>query len=152
MKRPQKVEQNIEFRQIIEEIISNEKVKEMKKYIQHGKTNCYQHCYEVAYYCFCICKKVRLDYKSATRAAMVHDMFLYDWHNPKSHKRWHGFRHPKIACKIACQEFDLSKKEQDMIKKHMWPLTIIPPKSMEGFILTLVDKYCTIKEFFNKYR
>lgn len=31
MKRPQKVEQDIEFRQIIEEIISNEKVKEMKK-------------------------------------------------------------------------------------------------------------------------
>ena len=30
----------------------------------------------------------------------------------------------------------------------MWPVTISFPKSMEGFILTFVDKYCVILESF----
>ena len=30
----------------------------------------------------------------------------------------------------------------------MWPLTIIPPRFAEGYIVTLVDKYCATKEFF----
>ena len=28
--------------------------------------------------------------------------------------------------------FDLTDKEKDMILRHMWPLTPVPPKSREG--------------------
>ena len=47
--------------------------------------------------------------------------------------------------------FDLNKKEKDIIIKHMWPLTIIPPRYIESFIITLVDKYCALKESYNYY-
>ena len=33
-----------------------------------------------------------------------------------------------------------------MILRHMWPVTIVPPKYKEGFVLTLADKWCATKE------
>ena len=41
---------------------------------------------------------------------------------------------------------DLTEKEQDIILKHMWPVTLILPKYKESFIITFVDKYCAIQE------
>ena len=139
-------ENNKEFQDIIKEIIENETVQEMKKYPQHCDTNCFDHCYNVAYCCYKVTKKFHLDYRSATRAAMLHDLFLYNWREKSDRKGLHAFTHGKLACEIASGLFELNNKEKDMIKKHMWPLTPIPPKSIEGFILTIVDKYCTIKE------
>ncbi len=135
-----------EFDDIIKELILNDTVQDMKNYRQHCDTNCFEHCYSAAYYCYKICKKLKLDYKSATRAAMLHDLFLYDWRDPNSHKRWHAFHHPRTAYENAAKLFDINKKEKDIILKHMWPTTIIPPKYLEGYVLTLVDKYCAIEE------
>ena len=137
-----------EFQLIIKDLIDNETVQEMKKYRQHYETSCFEHCYNVAYYCFLICKKYNLDYVSATRAAMLHDLFLYDWRKRQpDRKGLHAFTHGKTACKNACKIFNLNKKEKDMIIKHMWPVTISFPKSIEGFVLTFVDKYCALSEF-----
>ena len=49
----------------------------MKKYKQHYETSTFDHCYMVSYYCYKVCKKLKLDYKSAARAGMLHDFFLY---------------------------------------------------------------------------
>ena len=38
--------------------------------------------------------------------------------------------------------------EKDIIVKHMWPLTITPPKYKESYILTLMDKFSATKESF----
>lgn len=142
-----------EFQMIIEELITNETVKEMKNYRQHYETTCFDHCYTVAYYCFLICKKYHLDYKSATRAAMLHDLFLYDWRKRQpDRKGLHAFTHGKTACENACKLFNLNAKEKDIIVKHMWPVTIELPKSIEGFVLTFVDKYCALSESFDVFR
>lgn len=138
-----------EFQRIIKELINNGTVQEMKNYRQHYETTCFDHCYMAAYYCYLICKKYHLDYKSATRSAMLHDLFLYDWRvRQPDRKGFHAFTHGKKACENACKLFDLNEKEKDMIIKHMWPVTIEFPKSIEGFILTLVDKYCALSESF----
>ena len=144
---------NEEFQMIIKELINNETVKQMKNFKQHYETTCFEHCYTAAYYCFSICKKYHLDYKSATRAAMLHDLFLYDWRKRQpDRKGLHAFTHGREACKNACQLFDLNEKEKDMIIKHMWPVTIEFPKSIEGFVLTFVDKYCALSEFFDVFK
>ena len=141
--------QDNEFQMIIKDLITNETVQQMKNYRQHYNTSCFDHCYTVAYYCFLICKKYNLDYKSATRAAMLHDLFLYDWRiRQPDRKGFHAFTHGNTSCKNACKLFDLNEKEKDMIIKHMWPITIIFPKSIEGFVLTFVDKYCAMSETF----
>ena len=148
------VDKNIdEFNLLIDDIIKNETVNEMKKYRQHYDTNCFDHCKEVAYQSYKVCKKLHLDYKAVARAGMVHDLFLYDWRvKSAEHKPLHGFRHPRIALNNALKLFDLSKKEQDIILKHMWPLTVVPPRYWESFIVSCVDKYCAIKESINHYR
>ncbi len=34
------------------------------------------------------------------------------------------------------------------ILKHMWPLTIVPPKYKESYIVAGIDKYCALMEIF----
>ena len=50
-----------EFDDIIRNIIENQKVQEMKKYKQHYETSTFDHCYMVSYYCYKVCKKLKLD-------------------------------------------------------------------------------------------
>ena len=69
-----------EFYKSIQDLAEHPVVLEMKKYPQHGKTNCYKHCLRVAYCNYCLCKMFHLDARSAARAGMIHDLFLYDWH------------------------------------------------------------------------
>lgn len=139
-----------EFLSIIEEIINNKTVQQMKNYRQHYETTCFDHCFMVSYFCYIICKKVHLDYIAAARAGMLHDLFLYDWRvRQPGRKGFHAFTHGKLACKNASKLFDLTPKEKNMIITHMWPVTLQIPSSLEGFILTFVDKYCAISETFN---
>jgi uncharacterized protein len=46
----------------------------------------------------------------------------------------------------AVKHFDLNQKERNIILRHMWPLTVIPPKSKEAMIVSMMDKYCTVRE------
>ena len=149
-----KVKDDLEFQNIIKELVENETVLQMKNYRQHYDTNCFEHCHTASYYCYLMCKKFNLDYKSAARGAMLHDLFLYNWRVKQDRKGLHAFTHGKAACENAEKLFELNNIEKDMIIKHMWPVTPIPPRYIESFILTLVDKYCTIEEtiqhFFKK--
>lgn len=144
------IDKDVEFQNIIKELLDNETVQKMKNFRQHYETTCFDHCYTVSYYCYLICKKYNLDYISATRAGMLHDLFLYDWRERQpDRKGLHAFTHGKTACKNACELFDLNEKEKDMIIKHMWPVTVQLPNSLEGLILTFVDKYCAMSESFD---
>ena len=110
------------FFEIIKDIISNETVKQMKNFRQHCNTSCYKHCMQVAYFTQIACKRLKLDYVSATRAAMLHDLFLYDWR--KKYRSielpgLHAFVHPKIALKNASEIFELNDIEKDIIEKHI---------------------------------
>ena len=40
----------------------------MQNFRQHYDTSCYEHCENVAYYSYLICKKLNLDYISVARA------------------------------------------------------------------------------------
>lgn len=78
---------------------------------------------------------------------MLHDLFLYDWRKPRPDgKKLHAFHHPRTALDNASKIFDLNEKEQDIILKHMWPLTVVLPKYKESYIITLTDKYATFLE------
>ena len=143
------IDKDLEFQNIIAELVKNETVQQMKNYKQHYETTCFDHCYTVSYYCYLICKKYKLDYISAARAGMLHDLFLYDWRvKQPNRKGLHAFTHGKTAYENASKLFNLNEKEKDMIIKHMWPVTVELPNSLEGLILTFVDKYCAMSEGF----
>ncbi len=149
-----KAYENIEFYNIVRDLVSHSTVQEMKKYRQHYDTSTYEHCFYVSYISYKICKKLKLDYISTARAAMLHDLFLYDWRNSRKTLHlngYHAFIHPKIALENATKLFNLNEKEKDIIIKHMWPVTIALPKYKESYIVTFVDKYSAIQESFNYY-
>mgnify|MGYP002699785710 FL=1 len=102
----------------------------------------------------CVCSikiarmlRIRYDLRALIRGALLHDYFLYDWHiNDDPNRKLHGFFHPSVALENALKDYELSKKEQDIIKHHMFPLTIIPPMCREAWLVCLADKICAGKE------
>ena len=147
----QKIYSNDEFIQMIDDLLNNDTVKQMKNFRQHYETSCFDHCLIASYYCYLYGKKFNLDYVSCARAAMLHDLFLYDWRKKQDgRKGLHAFTHPKTAYENASKLFDLNEKEKDIILKHMWPVTISFPKYKESYLLTLVDKYCALNESYQE--
>ena len=75
---------------------------------------------------------------------MLHDLFLYDWrgHRKKTGDPVHAMTHPHTALHNAKKYFRLNKLEEEMILKHMFPVTPVPPMHRETWIITLTDKYC----------
>ena len=136
-----------DYMNIVKDIISNEMVQEMKQYRQHYNVSCFDHCLYVSYNLYSLCKKHNLDYESAARAGLVHDLFLYDWRKRENgRKGHHAFTHPKTAYENAKKIFKLNEIETDIILKHMWPVTLGIPKYKETFLMTYVDKYFAYSE------
>lgn len=147
----QKIYSNDEFIQMIDDLLNNDTVKQMKNFRQHYETSCFDHCLIASYYCYLYGKKFNLDYVSCARAAMLHDLFLYDWRKKQDDRKGlHAFTHPKTAYENASKLFALNEKEKDIILKHMWPVTIALPKYKESYLLTLVDKYCALNESYQE--
>lgn len=139
-----------EYKVIVEEILNNKLFKSLKYFNQHGGISRLEHCINVSYIGYLISKKLNWDYVSIARAGLLHDFFLYDWHehdlNKFSIKNCHALTHGKEALKNAESFFELSDKEKEMIESHMWPITIIPPRYAMTYFIGIVDKYCAIME------
>lgn len=139
----------IDFENCISDLLQSNIVCSMEQFKHHCSISCLEHSIHVSYISYKICKFLKLDCNSAARGGLLHDMFLYDWRITKLNRGKHAFVHPYIAFENANVIFCLNKKEKDIIKKHMWPLTIILPKYKESFIVSLVDKYCAFIEIIN---
>lgn len=133
---------------IFDKIVNDYRFKEEKNYIQHGDVSVYDHSINVARSCVSFARKlgVNVDYDALVKGALLHDYFLYDWHDENQCEGLHAFEHPKIARNNAVDDFGLSKKEENMILSHMFPLGSVFPKYKESLILCCVDKYCASKE------
>ena len=130
------------------DILESENFVKTNEFLQHGNITVNKHSIHVAKCSLDITNKLRIkcNQKELIRGALLHDYFLYDWHDKDliHPHRLHGFHHPKKAVINALKEYDLTSREKDIIKKHMWPLTIIPPVCREAWIVTLVDRWCAL--------
>lgn len=131
---------------------ADSKLRRMDKFIQHGNTSCLKHTIAVAYYSVKLAEMMGIRYKKRDliRGALLHDYFLYDWHDGAEGRNIHGFTHPQTALSNADRDFSLTFIERDIIKKHMFPLTIKPPMCREGWIVCMVDKFCSVYETLKK--
>lgn len=142
----------VKFKDLIYDILQNENFKSMKKYVHHGNVSAYTHSVSVAYLCYKyhIAKNPKYDIKEFVRGALLHDYYLYDWHNTGEGHRLHGFRHPFFAYKNAKRDFVVTPLMKDIITHHMFPLTVIPPKSKAAWKVSYFDKVATIRDYKNK--
>jgi len=134
-----------EFMSVARSLIDHPDVQRLADFKHHHYKTRFDHSLEVAWHSFLISQRFSLDYNATVRGALLHDLFFYDW--LREGPRLHGFRHPRISLKNAREVTVLSKKEEDIIIKHMWPLTIIPPRYLESWIVCFVDTYCTMRDY-----
>ncbi|MBQ7774772.1 MAG: HD domain-containing protein, partial [Lachnospiraceae bacterium] len=128
----------------------------MRNYKHHIHGCTYDHSIRVAYLCYRHYQRFHsnVNLNELIRGALLHDYFLYDHHdkNSSGHVNGlvHGFTHSKRALENALRVYpDLTKTEQDMIKRHMFPLTPIPPMTKCGWLVCFYDKVAAIGEYCN---
>ena len=116
--------------------------------IQHGSTTVFAHCVKVACFSLFLANKLHspVNTHALLRGALLHDYFLYDWHEKNAGHRFHGFTHPATALKNAQEDFMLTPVEKDIIARHMFPLCPIPPRCREAWLVCAADKYCALLE------
>lgn len=134
---------------ILTQVNNNSSFKESRKFMQHGSTSICKHSIMVAYKSCRLAEKyhVNVSYEEMIRGALLHDYFLYDWHDKEhKHRRPHGFFHASAALENAVRDFELTEREKDIIKKHMFPLTPALPKYKESWIVCIADKLCSTSE------
>ena len=142
---------DMKFIRIIKKTIKHNNYKKLKNIKHHINSNTYRHSIKVAYLCYHHSTKYNLnvDLMSLIRGALLHDYFLYD--RRKTKKLFHLITHPKTAYKNAILDYEnINKIEKDIILRHMFPLTLIPPKTKEGWLVCFYDKIATITDIFKK--
>lgn len=140
-------ERDKEFFELVGDLYFTEEVQGLKIYPQHSNINRLDHITSVTYMSYAAAKRHGLDAKQTVRGAVLHDLFYYDWHDKAWWHRPHGYKHPRFALKNARMlNRKITPKEENIILRHMFPLTIVPPASREGLVVSLCDKYCATRE------
>ena len=134
------------------DLLSNKDVLRMQDFVQHGKVNTLSHCVEVAKTALHLNSLLNMhaDEKVLVEAGILHDFYLYDWHDASIKVplfKMHGFTHAKKASENAKSLINVDDKTCKAIKSHMWPLNITNfPLSKEAWLLCIADKICAGKE------
>ncbi len=130
------------------DILSSSNMQSERQFMQHGEFSIFEHSVSVACLCLMIATylHIRVNRRALVRGALLHDYFLYDWHVPDKSHRLHGFTHAGRALRNASRDFRLGYIEQNMIRTHMFPLNLTPPKYRESVIICIADKICAAFE------
>ena len=141
-------EERARFEEIARPVLEIPEVARLNEFTHHRKKTRLEHVKEVAYISFICGRRLGLDCEAIVRGALLHDLFFYDWLHEGP--RLHGLRHHNIALENARRITRLSPKEEDIIKKHMWPLTVVPPLYLESLVVSLADTFCSARDYLKR--
>lgn len=136
-----KVIKEIEFNEIISDILKNEEFIELRYENHHGISRL-DHSLSVARLTYDLCHFFKLkNYRDVTRAALLHDFFKNSEVDSNSFNN-----HPKIALANATRNFKLNKRQKNIIEAHMFPAGGVLPKYKESWLVSMCDKTVAIRE------
>ncbi len=134
-----------------DDILKSSRFEKAKNVTHHKKTSVAEHSKKTAEYGTRICQwlerhNVNVNEEDVVRACLLHDIAMTDdrVHSSVSWKK--AYRHPKRGMQIAEEEYKANDVQLNAIRRHMWPICIIPPKSIEGWVVVAADKCCSIWE------
>ena len=138
-----------EIKDVLKELDEQGRMKYTQKYMQHSDISVYKHCISVAYTSVELADRLawNVNRRELIRGALLHDYFLYDWHEKNAGHRFHGFIHAGRALQNARKDFKLTIREENIILRHMFPLNVVPPMCKEAWLVCLADKICASKIF-----
>ena len=131
-----------EFVELTRELLDSEPVRMMGRWKHHGPVTTLDHSLFVAFSTYRVARLLRMDVHAAVRGALLHDLYLYDSRDKSAHPGNQCFDHPRFAARNAAALTPLSDKEQNIILSHMWPLGGALPRSLEAWVVDLVDTVC----------
>lgn len=146
-------EQDEEYMSIIKDILSVDEFRNLEN-IQHHEQTRLNHSLKVSYYAYRAAKKMGLHYDEVARAGLLHDFYLGQVNEQKNIKdRFLLFttKHPQQAVYNSLKYFELTDKEIDIIRSHMFPVDIKIPKYAESWLVSIVDKIVSFNEFGYKF-
>ena len=131
----------VEFNNIVNDIIKNEEFIELKYELHHGLSRL-DHSLSVAHLTYNICNIFNLrNTFSITRAALLHDFF-----KDSEVGKLAFVNHPMVASRNAMNNFNINKMQKNIIESHMFPISKTVPKSIGSHIVSIADKIVAIKE------
>ncbi len=78
---------------------------------------------------------------------LCHDLGILGRYHKFDNSRQCCHQHPIDSVQIARKLVpNLNQRTEKIIRRHMFPLTLLPPTNREGVIVSIADKYCAIKE------
>ncbi|MBR4671861.1 MAG: phosphohydrolase [Bacilli bacterium] len=141
-----KIDNDREYKNIVEDILDHEEFQKTKDINHHG-LNRYDHSIRVSYCSYKLAKLLHIGYEEVARAGLLHDFFLVNNKEMSAKEKINTLvNHPKYAKAYSEKYFTLTDKEKDIITSHMFPIALTVPKYAESWIVNLVDDYITIRE------
>ncbi len=136
------------FQEQLTKLLEQSELLSSEQFIQHGRTSVLEHSIAVARFALQLARSLHIPVHTdqLIRGALLHDYFLYDWHEKDAGHRLHGFTHPNTALRNATKILDLTPIEQNIISRHMFPLTPVPPRYVESILVCIADKVCSTYE------
>ena len=142
---------DLQYMSIVNNILDNDEFVKIRQIEHHGISR-YDHSLKVSYYSYKIATALHLDYEQTAIGGLLHDFFLSPEDRTQKDRLVSVFTHPKQAVEMAKSQFDLTTKEIDMIRSHMFPINLSVPKYAESWIVSMVDKCVATNEFAIKFR
>lgn len=141
-----------EFLNYIDEILNNKEFLKRKNYNHHVNESVYDHSLKVAYCSYLFAKKHNLNKRDIYIGAILHDFYYKPWQDSKEKRSFfkqHGFVHAREALENSRKHFPhlINDRVENIILRHMFPLNITPPKYKETWVVTLMDKKCSLNVF-----
>lgn len=139
------------YYEIVNEILNNEEFQKRKEYKHHGDISVYDHSLRVSQLSYKLARKIpNMDSRSVAIGGLLHDFYYNPWQDSKQKKPFlkkHGFVHAEEALTNSYCYFEkyMTKKTDNIILRHMFPLNKIPPKYKEAWLVTLIDKYVSLE-------
>ena len=101
-----------EFVSMMKELLDSDQVRMMGRWKHHGPVTTLDHSLFVAFSTYRVARLLRMDVRAAVRGALLHALT------------------------------PLTPKERNIILSHMWPLGGALPRSLEAWMVDLVDTVC----------
>ena len=102
---------------LVSDIIDCGQLGELKNITHHISTTRFQHCLNVSYYSYLVCRKLHLNARSAARAGLLHDLFYYDRREYNSSRGKgqlsHSAMHAKLAAENAAGVTEITPLERE---------------------------------------
>ncbi len=156
-----------EWFMLVEDILMNDEFQKRKIFPHHHNMSVWDHSILVSFRSFIVAKTFHASEEVCAIAGLLHDFYPWSWiyseeleeldegiylfelrRKKKGLFDLHGFTHANAASINYVKYFPEleNKRVTNAIKRHMFPLNIVPPRYKESLIITIIDKLNSVNE------